>query len=44
MRFCAACAIKADWLSMRALCSRCQKTKGAMQRRVYDWKTGKRKV
>ena len=26
MRFCTCCAVKADWLSMRALCVRCQKT------------------
>jgi len=44
MRFCAACAAKADWLSMHALCAKCQKVKGAMSRRIYDWRTGKRKV
>jgi hypothetical protein len=43
-RFCAACGTSAAWLSMKALCPRCQKTPGALRRRVYDWRTGKRKA
>jgi len=44
MRFCTCCAQKAEWLSMRGLCVKCQKIPGALARRIHDWRTGKRKA
>ncbi len=43
-RYCAACGSEAIWLSMRALCPRCQQLRGALHRRNYDWRTGKLKA
>lgn len=39
--FCACCGKETTWLSMRALCVRCQKLRGAVKFRRYDWRTGK---
>lgn len=41
MRFCSCCSHSAAWLSMRALCAKCQRIPGAIHRRIYDWRTGK---
>ena len=42
-RYCAVCGKESPTLSMRALCAKCQRTPGSLRRRVYDWRTGKRK-
>ena len=42
--YCSACGKETPALSMRALCERCQRTPGALKRRLYNWRTGKPRV
>lgn len=40
--FCSHCGKKVEFLSMRALCDKCQRIKGAIGNRTFNWKTGKK--